>query len=251
MGSKKNFRVPGKTVILICIAILLVILIAITIVNPTSFANTLFRDTVVIGLSTGIIGSLIFLILLFVLKPEIAVSDKIGLFNHPVLGDVYAIKTVNRSRFFNLYNVEAALFYLQDYTVPNGTNAHYKPIKIEKSKIRIIPKYKKKSEVAPYAQLFYALPDQRRSLSKYEEENIDQLNTDGTQIVDEGEDGISHLIQIIDIKELLKNNKVIVFQICCKHSLSGFSTVFEVKYHDASTVKDGKFKWGNNFEIIE
>jgi len=54
-----------------------------------------------------------------------------------------------------------------------------------------------------------------------------------------------------DLRDILNNEyKALLLQVTLKHGISGLSGIHRRDYRGRSCIKDGNFKFGNSFEVI-
>lgn len=167
---------------------------------------------------SSIVASVIFIFfLLFALKPKFTIVPLIAKNDSP-FDDTdeisYSFKVINKS-IFDAYDVEARLNSFKITQGENGiVNKIYTKIELKTSKVNHIPRN----------ILFNP---------KYAN-NCVQFFT------------------YSDLSELMKKNDIhIQFQITAKHSLSGLSNIFTYEYVTKGTIIEGKFKEGNNRNVID
>lgn len=159
---------------------------------------------------TGILASLIFLFLLFFLRPRILIADQIAKYN----GN-YAIKVVNRS-YFKLYDVNVELVLLKPFNTYGGKNLLIERLDLKKDRIWYIagkPFREKNSAYGTHAIIFKCDEDLEKKW--------------------ESDKGV-----------------VLHFKVIAKHGLSSFTRIETKKYHDKETdIKNGKYTFGKKCEI--
>lgn len=168
-------------------------------------------DSVLTGVLSSLVASLIFLMLLFALRPRISISECIARTNHDGR-KVYVVKIVNRT-WWRLYDIHAEFAHLKFENVTGGQNVYSKPLTMLKSHIWSMNSlFKLRPDPnAEFAILFVCLDD------------VDALWTDGS---------------------------LFEFRVMAKHSFSGFSKIHKRRYYKAATsVRSGSFKFGNSLEI--
>lgn len=173
-------------------------------------------EALLFGIVTSVIGSIAFIILLWMLKPSIKISNSIARTKQSDKEtgeekDIYLFKIVNNSWFFSLYNLEVSLFVVRKETVEGGINSRFDRLNIKKEKITRIP-----NKSSDKSDAFYA------------------------QILTSSEPLYSHL---------RRKDNYIELQIMARHALSGFSKVFTQPFHTQSCVSEGEFAHGDNFSI--
>lgn len=96
-------------------------------------------DAFLFAIITSIIGSIAFILLLWMLKPDIKIATQIAQTSKDDK-NIYLFKFINESWFFALYNVEVHLFSVRNETVNGGYLSKFEPLDIKKSKITKIPR---------------------------------------------------------------------------------------------------------------
>lgn len=198
------------------IAVFIIVVLFFAIVSLSLFFNNwnwlVLLDAILIGVITSLIGSVAFLMVLWLFKPRIRISKDIAHFNHKKAGEVWAIKIINPSKIFSLHNVSISLYSISEYGVLGGKNGHLTKIDLLKERIEFIPriKPKEKDNEAAYARLLFT-------------------NEDLNKIFDDDES--------------------LIFHVYAKHELSGFSKVFQKRYYSKAVIKNGKFAHGNDFSV--
>jgi len=103
-------------------------------------------QTIILSIS----ASIIFLVLLFLLRPRIKIADKIAFFEGK-----YIIKTINRS-FFRIYDVKFQLTIKHTYGTPGGKNVRYSRLNLKRGEKLTYPRrpfIEKKCELFEHAVL--------------------------------------------------------------------------------------------------
>ncbi|MEX2574899.1 MAG: hypothetical protein WD317_11405 [Balneolaceae bacterium] len=168
-------------------------------------------DALLVAVLTSVIGSIAFFVLLWMLKPNIGISNQIAHYNGSDDQDIYLFKIINKSWFFCLYNIEVSLSLVRKETVEGGINSRFDPLLIKKNRITQIPNLRSNGDDAFFAQILTS------------KERLSLL--------------------------LSSNDRYLELQIMARHALSGFSKVFTKRYHTPSCVVRGKFVHGNDFSI--
>lgn len=169
-------------------------------------------DALLFGIVISIIGSVAFLVLLWMLKPNIKLAERVAQTEDEEGNEMYLFKIINNSRFFALYNIEVNLFKVTQETVEGGLNSRFDHLEVKKNRITRIPHKSKKDSDAFYAQILTC----REPLSDH----------------------------------LRRNNTYIELQIMARHALSGFSKVFDAKFHTQACVENGRFAHGDNLSVL-
>lgn len=213
---------PYKTIIFISIIIFLSI---------TGYLNSFFLSendpelffALKIGIITSLIGSIIFLLILAVLKPSFAISKNIALCKSNTYPDMmsFTFKIVNKSWFFNANDVKIRATHLRDYNshpTKNKKNYVRKDFELTKSHITSTPRRLNRD---------YLTHDPHC-------EQIGIIQTKET-----------------DLLKLLDDDGVLELEITAKHSLSGFSGLTRQKYYNSKCIIKGTFEPGDTFYILE
>ncbi len=167
--------------------------------------------SVIVGVLSSLVASLLFLMFLFTLRPNIAIGDCIAK-THEDGKPVYLIKVINKT-WGRIYDVHAQVVHIKFENVNGGQNVYSKPLTLLKSHIWSVNRIKNKlnDPNAEFAILFVC--------------------TD-------------------DLESIWINETMIEFRVMAKHSFSGFSKIHKRRfYKKKSTVKEGSFKFGNSFDI--
>jgi hypothetical protein len=173
-----------------------------------------------LNLSVNILASAIFIFaLLYFVRPKIKISPCICYVNEGNLNPenpdkgFFVFKIVNLSLFY-ADDVRFEISTKEHYQVTGGTNVRYKQIPLKVSSMNYLAKYKPSwwnKDYGAYAVLF------------------------GTRE---------------DIKEILKNDRnSIELRVTLRHGMTGLSKVFTQTYARPSDIKEGRFHFGNNFNI--
>lgn len=161
----------------------------------------------------SIIASIIFLFLLFFLRPRVKIAEKIAFKNGQ-----YTLKVVNRS-FFKLIDVHVELVVLKPFNSGAGKNLRIQGIELKKHRIWYIaakPFREKKSHYGSHAIIFSITDNE--AIENWDSEKGETLH----------------------------------FKVIAKHGLSSFMKITTFKYHDKEDdIVKGKFGFGNNCEIIK
>ena len=180
---------------------------------------------IILSILTGIISSIVFLVIIFILRPRLKISHEIcRRFDEKTGRNVYMIKVINKSRWFKVIDVNAELISQEPVAAPvltktkncNGaTNLKLKRLKLkeENGHIWFINRRKYSCKHASFAYIFTCIED---------------LDT----LWDENKKQTLH------------------FKIISKHGLSGFPKLTTMEYADKnSCIKEGRFYFGNTCEI--
>ena len=104
--------------------------------------------TIIVGVLSGLLASLIFYISLRAIKPNIIISNKIA-----KTGDKFVIKVVNKSK-RDAIDIKAEFLLMSPVSVPNGIIWRRKRIFLKTDYLMILPQYDKKDKDANYAFRF-------------------------------------------------------------------------------------------------
>ncbi|MBI2003880.1 hypothetical protein HYS72_00245 [Candidatus Pacearchaeota archaeon] len=169
-------------------------------------------ELISIGISTSLIASIFFIILLSYLKPNLKISPYIAK-RHDTRGDnAYFFKIVNKSWFFKAFDIWVELLLIEPFIVEGGTNIRATEIKLKHQNAWCIDS-RRSREFATYAHLYYT------------NENIEELWD--------------------------SERKNLELRVMAKHQLSGFKRVFVQKYYvKHHSIKNGSFKYGNHITIV-
>lgn len=190
---------------------------------------TSYFDTKFFGdLTTGVVSSAIFLGLLFMLKPSIAISPRISSQYKTINGQkehVYYFKIVNKSWLFKIYDITVKAYICE--TIPN---ANGNDVLLKELELRGIAQW-----VLDRLNIRHCFQDHFR----------------GEATLRGSSDYAVQFATSENIKNLLNQNKYITLQVLARHSLTGFSTVKTKHYRHLSKVENGSFLSGNSFKIVK
>jgi len=168
--------------------------------------------SVIIGILSSVIASIIFLTFLTRVRPKIEISNQIAKGKSLTTGDIiYRIKVINKTR-HSIINIKAQLHLVTPIVVPGGILLKTKEIPLKRSEVMCLEKFDPKDEQAKYAFRFVTYEDIEKSWSD-------------------------------DKRSFLR------FRIVATDSISGFSKVFTKDYHTKSLIKEGEFEYGASMEI--
>ena len=178
--------------------------------------NEILINGLAVGLFSGLITSVVFLAILYFIKPNIAISPKIAKVRNPAseqnANQKYMIKIMNRSKHFKAIEVRAELTASRKFVVEGGHNTQLKIITLTIDSMNYLPAFEGRSKEAGYAYLF----------------------TTETELED-----------------FWNENTSIRFEIVAKHELTGFHKVFTQDYYTKhANLQIGTFKFGNTFDIV-
>lgn len=176
------------------------------------------REFSFVSFMQNILASIVFLFLiLWLLRPQIKICGGIAKTTSSFVGDgkqvFYLFKFINKS-FFSAYDVLIELHQVESYAVDHGMNYKFTSIKVECPTV---------SAVSPFRPAWLGKSYAKHAI-------------------------IFHTL--VDLQGVLKDEmKSLEVHISLKHGVSGLPKIYKVKYSDLSCVKEGRFAFGNNFEI--
>ena len=175
----------------------------------------------------GLISSIIFLIIIFSLRPKIKIAPEIcKTLDKDSNTFKYFIKIINSSKFFKVIDINAELTRMipspspkckenSDKKKVGGNNLRLQKLILKHNHVWYLTKKSKKSEHATYAYIFMVT------------ENVEQ-----TWENDKGD--------------------FLHFKIVARHGFSGFPKVITRHYIDkGSCIIEGRYAFGNTFDIIK
>lgn len=163
----------------------------------------------IIGLSTGFVESLLFLIFLTKIKPKIAISSQIAKGKSTTGKTVYRIKVINKTN-RDIVGIKARLHLFTPVKIRGGTIYKSKEILLKRKELLILEKFDEENKQAGYAYRFLT----------YE-----------------------------NIESLWKNESFLRFRIYAINSFSGFGKVFTKDYLTKMEIKNGDFVYGDSLKI--
>jgi len=166
--------------------------------------------SVIVGLLSSIVASFLFLFLMLMMRPRLAISESIA----RVTFDgkkAFIIKIINKS-WWRLYDLHAEFAHIKLRNATGGQNVYLTRLKLLNNHVWCINSvHGWRDNNAEYAMLFVCLDD------------LDTLWT---------------------------NDTMIEFRVMAKHSLSGFNRLMKRRFYKSqSSIRDGSFKFGNSLEI--
>jgi hypothetical protein len=168
-------------------------------------------ETIAIGISSSLFASIIFLLFLRRLRPNIEIATQIAYYDKDGKKR-YTIKLINTSN-RNIVDIRAELLLVKSTNVPGGAIFNTTNIKLTKNSAFVLDAYDKNDKEAKFARRFVT------------EENLDDLwfNED------------------IDF---------LIFRIYCHDETSGFGKVFTKKYRTKrNSLILGQYHFGNDLKI--
>jgi len=105
-------------------------------------------NTIILGITTSFVASLIFTYIFTQLKPKLKISAVIGHTN-----GTFKIKVINKS-LFAATNIRAELSYINFFEVPGGLETNSFNIPLVNGELFALGKFDKKSEFATYSYRF-------------------------------------------------------------------------------------------------
>lgn len=186
--------------------------------------QTTFFERNTESIITGIVTSLVFLLALSRLKPNLKICDKIS---EEIMDGVphFGIKVINKSWFFKVYDLKVRLQSVRVVPSENNEDYHMDDIVLRKDNTWFLNRF----------NLRHYLQDiifNRKRL---------KTRTD-------------YCVQFFtkeDLNVLVDSNKRIKFEVLAKHSLSGFSVVKNYTFRHKNDLVKGSFLSGNTALINE
>ena len=170
--------------------------------------------SLLVGLGTGIISSLMFLFFLTKVRPKLELSKEIAYETIDIEGNptpCYVFKLINKTWRSKIYDVEAQLFLLRYDVTEGGQNIFFRALPLLKERVWSLNCINKNDQYAEFAYQFLCLG------------NLD---------------------------EIWNENNNIEITVRARHAFSGFTkTVKQRYYRKGSSIKVGAFKFGNNMDI--
>jgi len=166
-----------------------------------------------IGVLSSLIASLVFLLFLTKIRPDVIISDKISKSIDSATGELsYKIKIINKTS-RSIINIRPQLLLISLIAMPGGMIEHTKIISVKYNHIMEISKFDLQDKNAEYAWRLITT------------ENIDDLWED-------------------DAHSFLR------LKIFATDSFSGFGKIFHRDYHiKKSCIEEGNFEFGNSIKI--
>jgi hypothetical protein len=175
----------------------------------------------------GIYTSIIFLFMLYVLKPRIKISGKIALEYDPnaPIGQthLYSFKVVNRSPFFKVYDMQICVWVSKIEPSVNADDVSYLPIKLRKNFQWVIHRM----YVGHWFQSWFFKEKRLENRTNY----AAQFST------------------YDDVSSMISNGGYITVEVLAKHALTGFTRVRTKKYKHQNDIVLGTFYSGNCCDI--
>lgn len=190
--------------------------------------NHLLQNTIIQGVISGLISSVIFLSILYFLKPRIIIGDKISSQYVKIKGQdthVYNFKVINKSLFFKLYDVRVMSYICKELPNTNGVDIHRSGITLLGSGTRTLNRFNRHHYFQNLIRNESTLSTRTDYAAQFSTEN--------------------------NLKNALKNGSYIECQVLAKHSLTGFSKVVTRIFNHESKIIDGTFLSGNSCRIIK
>lgn len=172
----------------------------------------------------GFITSIMFLVALSRLKPNIKICDKISL---EIREDIphFGFKVINKSWFFKVYDLRVRLYALRLIPSENNEDYHMDELELRKDNTWFLNRFN-------IRHCFQDLIFNRKRLRKRTDYAVQFFSTE-------------------KIKDLVDTNKRIRFEVLAKHSLSGFSVVKTYTFRHKNDLVNGSFLSGNTSLIKE
>jgi hypothetical protein len=169
----------------------------------------MFAYEVFFSIATGFVSSLLVVVYLYRLKPNIEISPFIA--EQKVGGNVtYGFKVINRTR-YAVIDIKMELIVVTPTNVKGGTVKAAKAIPLLRDQFFDLGPFSKKDKEAHYALRVGCASDIRG-------------------------------LWTLDAQDLR-------FSVIAKHALSGFSSVVSHTYHTKSDIKEGKHVAGNSLQV--
>jgi len=173
----------------------------------------LITTSIFIGLVMSIIASIVFTFAIYLLRPRVAISEKIAYRN-----GTYKIKVVNKS-IFKLIDVHAELLKVKP---TEGKNVILHRINLTNNKIWFIGK-------SPWSDRRSRWGSHAVTFSVSNPIEVDKMNQN---------------------EWVCENGEFLHFKIIAKHGLSSFQKVETMKYHNRETdIVSGRFNFGKDLSI--
>lgn len=174
--------------------------------------NELLDNNWVAEIAGGLITSIIFLVIVYYLRPSMKVSKKI-VYNED--DKRYQIKVINNS-WFKVLDLYFEAYLIEPYQVPKGQNLHLKPLKLKNNRFSYL-----------------------RGKYWFWEKNRNSTHA----ITVSFEDDLS--------ANWDEKKQFISFKVIAKHGLTGFPGIKKEHYnHKGTVIETGSFEWGDSLEII-
>ncbi len=214
-----NHKIPWKGVFFIGIYALIIYIDYLAVNEKILSEQDALRDAIVISITTGLIGSLVFVVLMYFLRPTIALSPFMlkadSLRNPGTL--TYIFKIINCNWFFKIKEVEIRL---------------YEFIENDRDSVRDRSNFTRNRLITTEQYVNYIEPRLHKDRKKFAR-NIYVVGT------------------YVNLEEILTGQNSLEIEIVAKHELSGFSTIKRKLFkNDNNVVFEGKFEKGNNFLYI-
>jgi hypothetical protein len=167
-------------------------------------------ENIIVGVLSSIAASFLFLFLMFMMRPRLAISELIARTNFN--GEkAFIVKIINQS-WWKLYDIHAEFAHIKFRNATGGQNIYYTRLRLLSDHVWSLNNlHGWNDNNAEYAILFVCLDD------------LDTLWT---------------------------NDTMIEFRVMAKHSFSGFNRILRRRfYRSQSSIRDGSFKFGNSLEI--
>lgn len=177
----------------------------------TVFEWSSFTLSVLSGVISGVVASILFYIYMRQLRPDIKLCKYIAQFQR---GDqtYYAFKLYNNSRWFSVLELRIEVVIRTPFNSDGGKNYRLERIQLKNYKYMILPRYKKGDESGGYA-LVVTTKDDIASLWSEENQNI-------------------------------------MFRVHGRHSFSGASKSFhKIFWQKGTSIKKGMFTFGKTDDV--
>lgn len=193
-----------------------------------SFFSTLDSTAVLTGILSSLVASILWIVILFRVRPNLKVSPEMAIDIDPFTKDiVYVFKVVNQSPFFKIYELKCSISILQIIPSHNGEDTKKTEDRVE------------------------LINDNYWVLERFNPRHISQWFKKDKKL----KTRTNYAAQFgtkYDLKSVIndpKNRKIIRVEVFAKHPLSGFSKVKFEEYKHGSELVGGSFCSGNCFKI--
>ena|SRR5579859_6214868 len=114
--------------------------------------------SIILGILSSLVASIVFLLLLSTLRPNIEISESIAQGKDALDASMYSIKVINRGR-RSVMNVKAQLQLIEPTNAPNGTIEEASDIPLEGTDPLELAAFSRKDDTEGYACRFSTLED--------------------------------------------------------------------------------------------
>ena len=188
------------------------------------FAN-LDSNAILIGVLSSFTASLLFIIILFRVRPNISVSPYIAKDKDPNTNEVvFVFKVKNNSPFFKIYDLKCSVGIFETIPSHNGEDT-------KRTDDRVM-----------------LINDNYWVLANFNIRHISQWFNREKKLKSRT-DYAAQFGTKFDLEKVIADRKVVRVEVFGKHPLSGFSKVKFEEYKHSSEIKVGSFYSGNSFVI--